>query len=329
MGGTTRTDLVGGDRWWVMRGSGLHRLVAELCRRFDQVIGPVVDDGVIRLRPIASASELPVGVTDDQEAGSYRLVQTGTSRRFSYGVGPDSLKGIVHPARAPVWTMRRRDGTLAMDGATPPSTSHAVVGVRACDLRALTVLERTQTGGPHADPNFVARRAALFLVAVDCTSISPTCFCDTTGAGRAAADRFDLALTEFDDEPHGAGYLVRCGSDQGRALVEELGLGAAPEPLGRRVTRAFDAAADRQLRELPPDAAAVVHTHSPRATALACAGRGIPPFHYMIAIAGGPERVTVGMQVGLPESGGRNEFLDRVNELGGRISRDFLVPATL
>jgi len=39
-----------------------------------------------------------------------------------------------------------------------------------------------------------------------------------------------------------------------------------------------------------PDAAAIVHTHSPRATALACAGRGIPPFHYMIALAGGEIR---------------------------------------
>lgn len=39
-----------------------------------------------------------------------------------------------------------------------------------------------------------------------------------------------------------------------------------------------------------PDAAAIVHTHSPRATALACAGRGIPAFHYMIALAGGDVR---------------------------------------
>jgi L-fuculose-phosphate aldolase len=37
-----------------------------------------------------------------------------------------------------------------------------------------------------------------------------------------------------------------------------------------------------------PDAEAIVHTHSPRATALACARRAIPPFHYMIALAGGP-----------------------------------------
>ena len=38
------------------------------------------------------------------------------------------------------------------------------------------------------------------------------------------------------------------------------------------------------------DVHAVVHTHSPHATALACAGLGIPPFHYMIALAGGDVR---------------------------------------
>ena len=34
---------------------------------------------------------------------------------------------------------------------------------------------------------------------------------------------------------------------------------------------------------------AIVHTHSPRATSLACTGRGIPAFHYMVAVAGGPD----------------------------------------
>jgi L-fuculose-phosphate aldolase len=39
-----------------------------------------------------------------------------------------------------------------------------------------------------------------------------------------------------------------------------------------------------------PEIGAVVHTHSPRATALSCARRGIPPFHYMVLLAGGPIR---------------------------------------
>jgi len=36
-----------------------------------------------------------------------------------------------------------------------------------------------------------------------------------------------------------------------------------------------------------PDLNAVVHTHSANATALACLDRGLPAFHYMVAVAGG------------------------------------------
>lgn len=42
-----------------------------------------------------------------------------------------------------------------------------------------------------------------------------------------------------------------------------------------------------------PDAMAVVHTHSPRATALSCARRDIPPIHYMITLAGAGGRLGI------------------------------------
>ncbi|HUH92771.1 MAG TPA: class II aldolase/adducin family protein [Casimicrobiaceae bacterium] len=37
------------------------------------------------------------------------------------------------------------------------------------------------------------------------------------------------------------------------------------------------------------EVAAIVHAHSPFATTLACLGRGIPAFHYMIAVGGGKD----------------------------------------
>ncbi len=43
----------------------------------------------------------------------------------------------------------------------------------------------------------------------------------------------------------------------------------------------------RDILRQRTDVHAIVHTHSPYATALACLREDLPPFHYMIAIAGG------------------------------------------
>ncbi len=45
----------------------------------------------------------------------------------------------------------------------------------------------------------------------------------------------------------------------------------------------------RDIFKSRDDVGAIVHTHSTNATALACTGRGIPAFHYMVAVAGGSD----------------------------------------
>lgn len=246
------------DRW-AMSSSAFGRLVGLLLDEFDDVHGPVVESGTIRLRRLQSVDDLPIGVTDEQEAATYRLRQTGTPLRFTYGVGPDSLKSLVHPARSPVWTMRRRDGSLVVDPALHPRRTTAVIGTRACDLRGLAVLERTQTGGPHIDPGFEARRGGLFLVAVDCTHPAATCFCGTSGHGPAAEDGFDMALTEVLDRRLGkAEFVVRVGTESGRAIVDRLALQPAPADLLDRVDAAMRSADHALVRELPANADRVV-----------------------------------------------------------------------
>jgi L-fuculose-phosphate aldolase len=61
-------------------------------------------------------------------------------------------------------------------------------------------------------------------------------------------------------------------------------LRAAP---GRRPSSEWRLHAD--ILRSRPEVQAVVHCHSIRATALACHGSGIPPFHYMVVQAGGAD----------------------------------------
>jgi len=45
----------------------------------------------------------------------------------------------------------------------------------------------------------------------------------------------------------------------------------------------------RDILRARPDVSAIIHTHAMFATTLACLGRGIPSFHYMVAVAGGDD----------------------------------------
>ncbi len=45
----------------------------------------------------------------------------------------------------------------------------------------------------------------------------------------------------------------------------------------------------RDIMRARSEVGAIVHTHSRYATALACTGRGIPAFHYMVSVAGGSD----------------------------------------
>ena len=247
---------------WRMSPSDLDRLVQLLRSEVEEVIGPVVDDGVVRLRPLENAADLPVGVTDHQAPAAYRLGPAAdrSTRAFSHVVGPDSLKALVHPPRVPVWTMDRSDdGAISVSVADPADVRRAVIGARSCDLAALARLDRTQLDGAHPDPAYDRARAGLVVVAVDCSSPAATCFCESTGTGpTVAADGggADLALTELDDDGT-LWYQLRAFTERGRALAAALDLEEASAAMCEQAERARRAVrADRRL--LRPDAAEVV-----------------------------------------------------------------------
>jgi len=79
------------------------------------------------------------------------------------------------------------------------------------------------------------------------------------------------------------------GLDCTEALREDIVvLDAEGVPLaGERRVPSSEWPMHARIYQARPEVRAVVHGHSPAATALACLGRDVPPIHYMIAVAGG------------------------------------------
>jgi len=210
-------------------------------------VGPQLRDGAIVYDTLSGVGDLPRGTRDLQAPGHYRLRAAGDQRCFAWAVGPQALKPLSFAAEQVLWRADRRpDGGIVFREQAPPADRVAVLGVRACDLAALALQDQHFLEGRYRDPYYAARRAALFLIAVNCGHPADTCFCACTGDGPHARAGYDIALTELDD-----GFIARAGSGAGRAVLEALALhGAAQEQLRAERDQAEQAAA-AQTRALP------------------------------------------------------------------------------
>ena len=72
-------------------------LFNALEKRGYTVVGPAVRDRVIVYDEITGSADLPVGWTDEQDGGHYRLKRREDEALFGYVVGPQSWKKYLHP----------------------------------------------------------------------------------------------------------------------------------------------------------------------------------------------------------------------------------------
>jgi ferredoxin len=184
------------------------------------VVGPTVRDGAIVYAEIAGLDDLPIGWTEEQEAGTYRLRRREDEALFGYTVGPQSWKPWFLPAKLRLFRADRTlDGfTVASDEPAPPRL--ALVGARGCDLAAIAVQDRTLRDGAHPDPHYGARRDGVLVVAVNCGQAGGTCFCVSMGTGPRVQVGFDLALTELVGAAHR--FVVEVGSPRGAVLLARI-----------------------------------------------------------------------------------------------------------
>ncbi len=184
-------------------------------------LGPVVRQGSIIYGEVSSASDFPVGWTDQQDGGTYRLSRRDDAALFGYVVGQHSCRQSFHVAVARLWQAERKDGLLQIQPEETEPDKIALIGVRSCDLHAVAVQDRVFLEGPYVDSRYAARRKRAFLVAINCGHAGGTCFCVSMGTGPKATFGFDLVLTEvLQDSRHF--FVLESGSDAGAAILQRL-----------------------------------------------------------------------------------------------------------
>ncbi len=239
-----------GGRIETIELEALDGLLEALRRRGYTVVGPTVRDRAIVYEEIASAEDLPVGWTERQDGGTYRLERRDDDARFGFAVGPHSWKRYLHPPVISLWKARRSaDGSLDVTEEPDEPPRYAFVGVRSCDLHAIATQDRVMIEGDHPDPHYRARREQAFTLAINCGTAGGTCFCVSMETGPKATFGFDLALTEI-IEPGRHYFTVEVGSDRGGEVLADVPhapAGAGDERAAAEVVERTAASMGREL----------------------------------------------------------------------------------
>jgi ferredoxin len=208
--------------------AALDDLIQTLRKQGYEVLGPTVVNSTIVIRPIHSADQLPRGVRDEQDGGTYRLVEGDPELTFDYNIGPDGPKSHLYPSELLLFEFHVDHDRFVVDRASPDVPRLAFLGVRPCELAAVAVQDRVfGTAEPEmfrceSETWYTQAREQALFIAVNCTRAGGTCFCQSWGTGPKATEGFDLALTELR-----TGFVTEVGSQRGAALTDQLPMRAA------------------------------------------------------------------------------------------------------
>ncbi len=195
----------------------LQRLLDSLLEDGYDVVGPRLDQQAIVYDRICTVEELPIGWTDEQAPGHYRLRAREDNAVFGFVVGPQSWKKYLFPPLVDLMTSKLTGDGWEMHSSPVGEKKYALLGVRACELSAIAIQDRVFMSKEYTDPIYSQRRQNLFIVAVNCTQAATTCFCTSMNTGPRCTSTFDLALTELE-----SGFLMEIGSNKGELLAKKL-----------------------------------------------------------------------------------------------------------
>jgi sulfhydrogenase subunit beta (sulfur reductase) len=234
----------------VVNSQHFQQLLDALSRRGYQVMGPTVRNRAIVYDRVKSVTDLPIGYTDEQEGGIYRLKKRDDSAFFGYNVGPYSWKNHLHPPMVRLWKAKRTGKDYSIEQEQHEPAKYAFLGVRSCDLHAIAIQDTVFLKGSYVDPTYASRRDGVFVVAINCSQAGGTCFCVSMQTGPKVTFGYDLALTEIiDAERHD--FVLHVGTGLGAEVIGDVSFSEAYEDDIQRAEHIISQTAQSMGRQMP------------------------------------------------------------------------------
>lgn len=205
----------------VIEREHLQELFVALASKGYQIVGPTVRENAIVYDTLDSVNDLPIGYTDEQDGGTYRLKKRNDKALFGYAVGPHSWKKFLFPPVMRLWQAKREGNGFEVISENSEVPKFAFLGVRSCELHAISIQDNVFMRDDYADPTYQSRRDNLCIIAINCGQAGGTCFCTSMKTGPRATSGFDLALTEvLSNKQHF--FVVEVGSQLGSELLQTI-----------------------------------------------------------------------------------------------------------
>jgi len=128
----------------------------------------------------------------------------------------NSPKDIILPQSEEVYSSRMQGQNIAITAAEHSTNPFIVFGVKACDIKAVDVLDNIYLKGDFVDEIYKARRTRACIVSLACSKPAATCFCAAFGID-AAKPKGDVSTWLLD------GYLYfEAQNDKGEEFVGKI-----------------------------------------------------------------------------------------------------------
>ena len=186
-------------------------------------MGPTLEDGQLIYGPVSQVTDLPLGWTAIQEAGTYRLEKRPDQAFFGFAVGQQSWKQFLFPPHQTLWQAERQGERFP--GPAPgrrrsPNTPSS--GPEPVNWRPWRSRTGSFSRAPMSTPPIGPAAEQAFIVAVNCAHQDKgTCFCVSMGTGPRVTTGFDLALTEvLQGDEHF--FVVEPGTRRGADIIQAV-----------------------------------------------------------------------------------------------------------